>query len=140
MRKSPGRCSPAFLDADMGGMFIQPGQFVMFFCAGMAAAVWYTGCAVFRRHCRGKWKTAAWDLLFCLGAAGIFAACLFFVAEGALRAFSFFSFFLGFLIFYLGPGAKAMQWIERGRKACLAKWKRICEKRKARVEKKTKTE
>ena len=124
----------------MGGMFIQPGQFIMFFCAGMAAAVWYTCCAVFRRHCTKKGKIAIWDLLFCLGAAGIFAACLFFVAKGALRAFSFLAFFLGFTIFYLGPGAKAMQWIERGRKACLAKWNRICEKRKARVEKKTKTE
>ena len=124
----------------MGGMFIQPGQFIMFFCAGMAAAVWYTCCAVFRRHCTKKGKIAIWDLLFCLGADGIFAACLFFVAKGALRAFSFFAFFLGFTIFYLGPGAKAMQWIERGRKACLAKWKRICEKHKARVEKKTKTE
>ena len=92
----------------MGGMFIQPGQFIMFFCAGMAAAVWYTCCAVFRRHCTKKGKIAIWDLLFCLGAAGIFAACLFFVAKGALRAFSFLAFFLGFTIFYLGPGAKAM--------------------------------
>ena len=41
----------------MGGMFIQPGQFIMFFCAGMAAAVWYSnlgssvlpgGCGHFR--------------------------------------------------------------------------------------------
>lgn len=124
----------------MGGLFIQPGQFLMFFCAGIAAGIWYTACTAFRRGCKRKWIVALWDLLFWLGAGAVFAGCLFFVADGALRAFSFFGFFTGFAIFYLGPGAKTVQWIERGKRSMRAKWKKHREKRKARVEKKTKTE
>lgn len=79
-------------------------------------------------------------MLFWLGAILVFASCLFFVAKGALRTFSFLAFFLGMGIFYFGPGAKAMEWMDKGRRACLTKWKRICEKRKARLEKMNKTE
>ena len=110
----------------------------MFFCAGMLAGIWYTGCAVFRRGCKKKRAVAVWDLLFWLGAIGLFFCCLFFVAEGALRAFSFFGFFVGFTVFYIGPGAKTMQWIEGLKKWGKNKWKQRREKHKARVEKKIK--